>query len=94
MLPPWSSRNWYDVAEIGAIGCAGVKDRVRSLAIIEVEIAPERGARLDDAVVVSQTDLLVFDQPPHPLNENVVALSVFSIRVDGDAVGRQQAGEG
>src|SRR6266851_4541613 len=82
-----------DALKVGAIGRAGVKARVRSLAVVEVEIATERGARLADAVVGPQIDLLAFGRPPEPFDEDVVAPSSLAVHADGDAVGLQHAGE-
>src|SRR6185436_16087329 len=84
----------HDVAEVGAIGRAGVKARVWPLAIVEVEITTERTARLAHAVVGPQIDLFVLDRPPYPLDEDVVAPRPLAIHADGDAVVRQLAGEG
>ena len=66
-------RHNRDVTEVGAIGRAGVKARVRALAIAEVPMAPQRAARLANAVVGPQIHLLVFDRPLQPLDEYVVA---------------------
>jgi len=67
---------------------------MRSAAIVEVEIAAHRCARLADAVVGSQIDLLVFDAVPQPLDEYVVPPSPFSVHADRDAVVGEHAGEG
>ena len=59
---------------------------MRSAAVVEVEVAADRGAGLADAVVGAQIDLLVFDAAPQPLDEDVVAPSAFAVHADGDAV--------
>jgi hypothetical protein len=66
---------------------------MRALAVVEVEIPPDRGARLSDAVIGAQVHLLVFDRPPEPLDEHVVAPCTSAVHADGDGVAQQQAGE-
>ena len=46
---------------------------MRPAAIVEVEVAAERGTGLGHAVVGMQIHLLVFDAAPQPLDEYVVA---------------------
>ena len=45
---------------------------MRPAAIVEVEVAPDGGARLGHIVVGSEIDLLVLDAAPQPLDEDVV----------------------
>src|SRR5208282_3407794 len=52
------------------------------------------GARLADAVVSVQIDLLVFDRSPDALDEDVVAPRALAIHADGDSVCDKHAGEG
>ena len=54
------------------IGCRAVKARMRTPAIVEVEISADRCEGLADGVVGPQIDLLVFDTAPQPLDEDVV----------------------
>src|SRR5579863_7036609 len=60
---------------------------------IELEIPPDRGARLADAVIGPKIDLLVFDRAPEPLDEHVVPPRTLAVHADLDAVFEQQAGE-
>jgi hypothetical protein len=62
-------------------------------AIVEIQVAPDRGSRLADTVVGPQVDLLVFDAAPQPLDEDVVSPRTFAVHADRDAVLDQQAGE-
>src|SRR6266851_10186982 len=50
------------MVEIGEIRRSSVKARMRALAIVEFQIAADRGACLADAVVGSEIDLFVFDR--------------------------------
>src|SRR5215470_15799816 len=67
---------------------------MRSAAIIEVEVAVDRGAGVADAVVGSQIDLLVFDAAPQPLDKDVVAPSSFAVHDDCNVIVSERAGEG
>ncbi len=66
---------------------------MRSLAVVEVQIPADRGARLAEAVAGVPVDLLVFDRAPEPLEENVVAPGALGVPAEGDGVVLQQAGE-
>ena len=77
--------------EVGLIGCRAVKARMRSAAVVEVQVAADRSAGLADAVVGSQVHLLVFDAAPQPFDEHVVAPGPFAVHADGDAVAGEQA---
>src|SRR5260370_12889401 len=81
------------MVEVGAIRRPSVKARMRSLAVVEVEIAADRGARLADAVVGPEIDLFVFDRAPEPLDENVVPPRSLAVHADGDGALHQEAGE-
>ena len=48
-------------------------------AVVEAEIAADGGTGLRDAGVGVQVDLLVFDAPPEPFDEDVVAPGPFAI---------------
>src|ERR1043165_3480937 len=67
---------------------------MRSAAIIEVEVAVDRGAGVADAVVGSQVDLLVFDASPQPLDKDVVAPSSFAVHADCNVIVGERADEG
>ena len=64
---------------------------MRSLPIVEVEVAANRDARLTDAVVGPEMGLLVFDAAPQPLDEHVISPSSFSedlataLKIDAEA---------
>jgi hypothetical protein len=79
--------------EVSLIGRAPVKARVRSAAVVEVEIAANRFAGLGHAVVDAEIHLLVFDAAPQPLDEDVVSPRTFAVNADRDAVLDQPAGE-
>ena len=66
---------------------------MRALAIVEFQIAADRGACLADAVVGSEIDLFVFDRAPEPFDEDVVAPGSLAVHADGDGVRQEQAGE-
>jgi hypothetical protein len=70
---------------MGGVGAPGVE---------EVEIAADAGAGLTDALVGSQIDLLVFDAPPKPLDEDIVAPASLAVHADAYTLGQQLAGEG
>src|SRR5271155_5061412 len=57
---------------------------MRSPAVIEVEVTANRSTGLADAVVGSQIHLLVFDDAPQPLDEDVVPPGTLDIHADGD----------
>ena len=62
---------WQRV-EVGLIGCAAVKARMRSPAVVKLQIPADRTARLADGVVSPQIHLLVFDAAPQPFDKDVV----------------------
>src|SRR6202045_956185 len=66
---------------------------MRPAAIVEVEIAPDRCARLGRGVVGSEIHLLVFDAAPQPLDEDVVPPGTLAVHADGDPVFDQHASE-
>ena len=66
-------RDLRQMSEVGVVRRPSVKARMRALAVVEIQIPADRGARLGDAVVGPQIDLLVFDRTPEPLDEHVVA---------------------
>jgi hypothetical protein len=63
-------------------------------AVVEVQIAANRCARLADAVVGPQIHLLVFDAAPQPLDEHVVAPRALAVHADRNVVVGEHAGEG
>ena len=67
---------------------------MRAEAIVAIEIPPDRGPRLRHALIRVQIDLLVLHRPPEPLDEHVIPPGAFAVHADGDAVRRQNAGEG
>ena len=75
--PPLSGcrRDWRRHGGIRLIGSFPAKRRMRPLAVVETQIPADRRAGLRDAGVGSEVDLLVFDRPPEPLDEDVVAPS-------------------
>ena len=81
------------MVEIGAIRRPGVKARMRALAVVKIKISAERGARLADAVIGLEIDLLVFDRAPEPLDEDVVPPSSLAVHADRDGIVEEHAGE-
>src|SRR6266700_2359838 len=79
--------------EVGFLRRPRVKARMRALAIVELQISSERSAFRADALVGSQVDLLIFDRPPKPLDENVVTPGAEAIHTDRDPIVQQQTGE-
>src|SRR3974390_1176870 len=82
------------MVEIGLIRGASAKARMRSLAVVEIQIPADRGAGLGDAVIGPQIDLLILYRSPEPLDEDVVAPGALAVHADLDAVVGQQTGEG
>lgn len=80
------------VGEIGLIRGAVVKIRMGTPAIVEVEIAADRGAGVRYAIVGPQVNLIVFDAAP-PLDEHVVPPSSFAVQADRNAIVGEHAGE-
>src|SRR3978361_1279781 len=66
---------------------------MRPTTIVEVEVAPDRCARLGRCVVSPEINLLVFDATPQPLDKDVVPPSPFAVHADGDPVFDQDASE-
>ena len=64
-----------------------------SAAVVEAEIATDRGAGFRNAGIGSQLDLLIFDGSPEALHEDVVAPSSLVIHADLDLVGHQHLDE-
>ena len=66
---------------------------MRAPMIVKGEIATDRAARLADAIVGSQVDLLVFDASPQALDEHVVSPGASAVHADRDAMLQQHAGK-
>src|ERR1019366_4918968 len=86
-------RELRQVVEVGTIRRPRVKARMRTLAVVEVQIPAERGASLADIVVGPQIDLLVFDRAPKPLDKHIVAPGAAAIHANGDRILQQKPGE-
>ena len=80
--------------EVGLVGCRAVTARMRSPAIVQIEISTDRCAGLADAVIGPQIHLLVFDAAPQPLDEDIIPPGAFAIHADRNAVAGEHAGEG
>jgi len=59
--------------------------------IVKSQIATDRVARLADAIVGSQVNLLVFDASPQALDEHVVSPGASAVHADRDAMLQQHA---
>ena len=66
---------------------------MRPLPVVELEIAGQLFARLGDALIRMQIDVLVLDAAPEPLDEDVVEPAAFSVHADLDTVVGQRPGE-
>ena len=66
---------------------------MRAALIVEREVLSDARARIADAVVGMQVDLLVLDRLPQPLDKHVVAPAAFAIHADADAARLERAGE-
>jgi hypothetical protein len=82
-----------ELGEIGMIGCGAVKARVRPPAIVEVEAAANRCARLRHTAVGSEIHLLVLDAASQPLDKNIVSPGALAVHADGDRVSDQDVSE-
>jgi hypothetical protein len=80
--------------EVGVIGRGAVKARMRPSVIVEVEVAPDRRARLGSGVVGFEIHLLVLDAAPQPLDEDIVPPGALAVHADRNAVAGEHAGEG
>src|SRR4051812_6314427 len=72
---------------------ASVEARMRSLAVVEIQIPTDRSACLADAVVGPEIDLFVFDRAPEPLDEDIVTPGAPAVHAYGDGVVEQQPRE-
>ncbi len=57
---------------------------MRTSAVVKGQIPGKGGPRLRHACVGVQVDLFVFDGPPQPLDEDVVAPCALAVHGDGD----------
>ena len=67
---------------------------MRSLVAVEAQVAGNADFGLGDAVVGAQIDLLVFDCPPEPLDEHIVAPASLAIHADLNSAALKHADEG
>ena len=67
---------------------------MRPPAIVEVEVAADRGAGPGYAIIGPQVHPLVLNATPPPLDKDLVALSAFAVHANGDGVALKHAGEG
>ena len=65
-----------------------------TVAIVKVDITPDRLPRLADTVERPQIHLLVFDAAPQPFNKHIIPPSPFTVHADRDLVADEHAGEG
>ena len=79
------------MSEVGVIRRLTVKRRVRSAAVVEIEVSPDPVAGRADAVVGVQVDLLVFHAAPQPFDKDVVPPRALAVHADRDVVLRQHA---
>ena len=66
---------------------------VRPAAVVEREIARDRGSRLAHRLIGPQVHLLVLQRLPEPLDEHVVAPAALAVHADGNAVALEQRDE-
>lgn len=67
---------------------------MRPPSVVEGQVFADRGSGVRYGVIGAQVHLLVFDRPPEPLDEDIVAQCPSAVHADGDAIIAQQAGEG
>ena len=75
-------RHGCQQVEVGLIGRLPVKRRMRTAAIVEADIATDRGSSLEDVGVRPQIHLFVFDSTPKPLHEDIVPPGPFAVHAD------------
>ena len=92
-LPGLGCQADWQFVEVGLIGCGAVKARMRSPAVVEVQVFADRRAGLADTVVGLQIHLLIFDAAPQPLDEDVVSRASLSVHADRNVVVGEHAGE-
>jgi len=66
---------------------------MQATAIVEVEVAADRCARLGRGVVGSEIHLLVLDAAPQTLDEDIVPPGALAVHADGNAIFDQHASE-
>ena len=62
--------------------------------VVEAEVAADRGSGIGHGIIGAQVDLLVFDRPPEPLDEDVVTPGALAVHADRDTRVEEHAGEG
>src|SRR6202040_853198 len=99
LLPSPSSTSILWLAGVPAFCFVGLARRaigqalVLALLVIEAEPGADAGLRLGDAGIGVEVDLLIFEAPPQPLDEDVVHVAALAVHADGDPVALQGAGE-
>ena len=73
------------LSEIDSCRRRVVERLMRPLEIVKVEVGAEPAARLPDAFLVAQEDLLVLDAAPQTLDENVVENPAATVHADANA---------
>ena len=66
---------------------------VRSVEVVEVEIAPQVLLSFAGAAIIIQIDLLVFDAAPEPFSEDVVRRAAVAIHADLDSRRQEPFGQ-
>ena len=66
---------------------------MRTLPVVELEIARQLLACFGDALIRMQIDVLVLDATPQPLDEDVIDPTALAVHADLDAVVGQHLGE-
>ena len=67
---------------------------MRSLSVIECQIAAKTATRLRDTSIGTEVDFLIFDRPPEPFDENIVAPRALAVHADRDLGGLQRLEKG
>ena len=57
---------------------------MRSLSVIECQIAAKTATRLRDTSVGPEVDFLVFDRPPEPFDKDIVAPRALAVHANRD----------
>ena len=81
-LPGLGCQAEWQRGEVGLIGRCVVKARMRSAAIVEVEVAADCGAGFGHAVVGVQVHLLVFDAAPQQQLDSSFFTSDYPVAIE------------
>ena len=67
---------------------------MRSLSVIECQIAAKTATSLRDTSIGTEVDFLIFDRSPEPFDENIVAPRALAVHANRDLGGLQRLEKG